>query len=85
MKNTLAKVNKLSKADTKKATDAANGFAAAAAKILSSKSKRKDLDNFGNMLTYSKHMRTLADNAVKQKVSPLHLIALGVFVATAEK
>jgi len=81
----MPKANKLSKADTKKATDAANSFAAAAAGILSSKSKCKEVDNFGNMLTYSKQMRTLANDVVKQKVSPLHLIALGVFVATAEK
>ena len=79
-----AKVDKLSKAEMKKATDAADSFAAAVGSILSSKSKVRELDNFGNMLTYSKHLRELAEN-VMQNVSPLHLIALGVFVATDEE
>jgi hypothetical protein len=54
-------------------------------RILSSKSKVKDLDNFGNILTYSKHLRVLSENMHKGKVSPLHLIALGVFVATDDE
>ena len=80
----MAKVQKLSKADTKKVKDAADTFAAVVGRILSSKSKVKDLDNFGNVLTYSKHLRDLAEWVVEQKVSPLHLIALGVFVASDE-
>jgi len=78
-------VRKLSKTDTKKATDAANRFAAVVAEILSSKSKVRDLDNFGNMLTYSKRLRVLAESVVEENVSPLHLIALGVFAATDEE
>lgn len=76
----MTKVKKLSKAEAKKATDAADMFATALIEgTLSSKSKVTAIDNFGDMLTYSKALRELAEGLVKRKEA-LHLIALGVFV-----